>query len=181
MKRQIAIFIVPLLLAACAQHVQSRTQTTTDDRTTKAQGPIEAGSTVKRAHIDSLAWAVEILSREWFQGQVGDLPPNELPDKQEMEDDIADMRDDILRRVDHVLSASDAVKNGEPNDLANRAAIVRLVEEYSDLDQSVPIFTKLALSKVNDPAYRSGWRLCAIRIIAETYLPEARNMKLREP
>lgn len=129
---------------------------------------------------ESLASVVEILTREWFEGQLGDLPRDELPEEEVLEADIADMRDGVLRRVAGVLSASDAMTNGRPDDAANSAAMVRLVEAFAGLERTTPIFTKLALSKVNDPEYRSGWRLCAIRVIAETYLPQAQESHAQE-
>jgi hypothetical protein len=126
-----------------------------------------------------LVSAVETLTREWFRGQLADLPPDELPGKKELEADIVDMRDSVIRRIVATLKSSDALKNGLPNDPANAAALARLVIEYKELEPATPIFTKLALSKVGDPAYRTGWTLCAIRVIAETWLPQVREMSGR--
>jgi hypothetical protein len=126
-----------------------------------------------------LVAVVETLTREWFQGQLGDLPPDELPGKDELEADIRDMRDSVLRRVAVVLRSSDALKGGKPDDSANAAAMTRLVIAYKGIEPSTPIFTKLALSKVGTPAYQAGWPLCAIRVIAETFLPQSQEMSGR--
>jgi hypothetical protein len=122
-----------------------------------------------------LVAAVEGLTREWFRGQTGDLAPDELPSKAELEADIRDMRDRVLGRIADVLRTSDALKGGKPDDSANAAAMARLVVEYKGLESATPIFTRLALSKVGTPAYLAGWRLCAIRVVAETYLPQVRE------
>jgi hypothetical protein len=121
----------------------------------------------------SLASAVEELTREWFANQTGDLPADELPGRDVLDSDVVEMRDNVIRRISEVLETSDALADGIPDDAANAAAVARLVDAYEGLDDTTTIFTKLALSKAGDPAFQSGWRLCAIRVIAETWLPEA--------
>ena len=125
----------------------------------------------------SLESAVEELTRQWFEGQTADLPPEELPEQEFLVVDIADMRDNVLRRISEVLENSDALAGGIPDDAANAAAMIRLVEAYEGLESTTPVFTQLALSKASDPAYQSGWRLCAIRVIAETWLSEIQETR----
>lgn len=139
----------------------------------------QPGSISAQATDEALAFAVEELTREWFDEQLRDLSPEERQDQGLLEDDIAEMRDNVIRRISGVLETSDALADGVPDDAANAAAMARLVEAYEGLDSTTPVFTKLALSKADDPAYRSGWRLCAIRVIAETWLPQAEDMLAR--
>jgi len=123
----------------------------------------------------TLADAVETLVREWFKGQIGDLPPDELPPEDEIEADIESMRDEALASIARLQATTDSVKDGRPNDAANRSALDRLASEYRGLERATPIFTALALSKRGLPEYASGWRLCAIRLIAEEKLPSVRR------
>ena len=130
------------------------------------------GTTAAQSAAPSLASAVEELTREWYEQQTGDLPPDELPEQEILIVDIAEMRDNVMRRVSEVLENSDALAGGIPDDAANTAALIRLVEAYEGLESMTPVFTQLALSKASDPAYQSGWRLCAIRVVAETWLSQ---------
>lgn len=114
-----------------------------------------------------------VLCREWFDGQIGDLPADELPPQSEIEQDIVEMRDETLQRILKILANSDALRNRVPDDAANSKAMTELVERYVGHEATTPIFTKLALSKRGTEGYQNGWSLCAIRLIAETYLDQS--------
>lgn len=114
-----------------------------------------------------------VLCREWFDGQIGDLPEDELPPQSEIEEDIAQMRNETLDRIKSVLANSDAIRNRAPDDAANSDALRALSEKYIGHEATTPIFTKLALSKHGVDRYQSGWPQCAVRLIAETYLEQS--------
>lgn len=126
----------------------------------------------KKEHPE-LAAELLVLCREWFEGQIGDLPAEELPSNDEIEEDILQMRDDTLRRVKDRLLSTDAVQRGRPNDVANSSALSELIQRYSTHETTTPIFTKLALSKHGDARYQSGWPLCAIRLVADTWAEDS--------
>jgi hypothetical protein len=94
-----------------------------------------------------LAQTLEVLTREWFQNQIRDLPPDELPPVEEMESDIADMRDETLQRVARAFDNTDCTRDGRPNDRANAAAIERLAAAFVGLERTTPIFAKLPYRK----------------------------------
>ena len=114
-----------------------------------------------------------LLCREWFCGQIGDLPEDELPSRSEIEQDIVQMRDETLDRVRATLANSNAIKNRAPDDAANLEALNELSKKYVGHEATTPIFTKLALSKRGDDRYQKGWPLCAVRLIAESYLKQS--------
>ena len=114
-----------------------------------------------------------LLCREWFDGQIGDLPEDELPPRSEIEQDIVQMRDETLERIKEFISDSDAIAKSVPNDAANWEAMNELSKKYSGHEATTPIFTKLALSKQSDDRYQTGWPLCTIRLIAESYLKQS--------
>lgn len=179
MRLHLAIVIVPIAVAFgahCAPAHAEKGKAALATPTQSAHGS-ERGGTLHRH--ESLTSVVELLVREWIQRQTGSVPPDELPERNEIEQDIAQMRDEVLRKVADVLRASDALHNGKPDDAANRVALDRLVAEYQGLDRTTPSYVKLALSKANDPAYQSGWPICAIRLIAQAWLPDARDRHVR--
>jgi len=115
-----------------------------------------------------------ILCREWFEKQIGDLPEDELPAKEEIEEDILRMRDETFDRVISSVPAEKFLETVRvPNDDENKRALEDLVKAYSGHEDTTPIFTKLALSKIGKPRYQSGWSLCAIRLVAETWLEQS--------
>ena len=114
------------------------------------------------------------LCREWFQKQMRDLPEDELPAKEEIETDMVRMRDEIVTRIVTCAPAKNLLKeNKVPDDEGNKRAIAELVEAYSGHEDKTPFFTTLALSKINEPRYQSGWPLCTIRLIAEAWLEQS--------
>ena len=115
-----------------------------------------------------------LLCREWFQFQIGDLPDDDLPPQEEIEADIVQMRDETFDRLISSVPADRFLqKSGIPDDEKNRRALAALVKAYAGHDRTTPIFTKLALAKVDEPRYRGGWALCTLRLIAETYLEQS--------
>jgi len=116
---------------------------------------------------------LHLLCKEWFHNQIHDLPEDELPPQEEIDQDIIDMRDDTFQKVLPIIESSNSVRDGLPNDSLNSKVILELVEKYQGHEQNTPIFTKLALSKVNDSRYKIGWPLCVIRTIAETYFEQS--------
>ena len=126
----------------------------------------------KKEHPE-LAAELLVLCKEWFEGQIGDLPVDELPPDDEIEQDIIQMRDDTLRRVQDSLLRTDAIQKGKPDDAANSSALSELIRRYSGNESTTPIFTKLALSKYGVERYQSGWPLCTIRLIAETWAEDS--------
>ncbi len=119
--------------------------------------------------------AIHLLAEEWFEGQTADLSPEQLPPRDELEDDIAEFTDDVVERILPAFQATDCQRDGHPNDPANRAALSRLRNDYVGLEKTTPIFTALALSKHDEPPFSAGWPLCAIRLIAEIWLPQVRR------
>jgi hypothetical protein len=116
---------------------------------------------------------LHILCKEWFHTQIHDLPEDELPPQEEIDQDILDMRDDTFQRVHPFIQSTNAISNGDPDDTANSAALTELLEKYKGHEATTPIFTKLALSKAQEPKYNSGWPLCVIRVVAETWLQQS--------
>lgn len=115
-----------------------------------------------------------VLCREWFKHQIGDLPKYELPPQEEIEEDILQMRDETYDRLMSSVPVNKYLqKSTSPNDEANKMALEELVKAYSGHEKTTPIFTKLALSKIDEPRYQNGWALCAIRLVAETYLEQS--------
>ena len=127
----------------------------------------------KKKGLTELEDELLLLCREWFDGQIGDLPEDELPPESEIEQDIIQMRDETLERIKEYISGTDAISNHVPNDAANSKAMKELSGKYSGHEATTPIFTKLALSKQLDDRYQGGWPLCTIRLIAETYLKQS--------
>ena len=113
------------------------------------------------------------LCKQWFDNQIGHLPKDELPPQEEIDQDVLNMRDETFRSMLPCIESSDAMKNGEPDDVANSNALKTLVERYKGHEATTPIFTKLALSKIEKPEYGSGWPLCIVRIIAESNLEQS--------
>ena len=115
-----------------------------------------------------------VLSREWFKNQIGNLPEDELPPEKEIEADIVQMRDETFARIISSVPVQRYLTNSnEPADEKNTKALGEIIVAYSGHEDTTPIFTKLALSKVDEPRYQSGWGLCAIRLIAETWLEQS--------
>ena len=115
-----------------------------------------------------------VICREWFQCQVGDLPADERPPQEEIEQDIIQMRDETYHRVISAVPRKKFLRDdGRPSDAENARALKLLVERYAGHEDSTPIFTKLALAKVSEPRYQSGWPLCMIRLVAETWLDQS--------
>lgn len=110
-----------------------------------------------------------VLCREWFDGQIGELPDDELRPQSEIEHDIIQMRDATLDRINKLLSNSDATRNRAPDDIANLNALTELLKKYAGHEATTPIFTKLALSKRGVDRYQNGWPLCTVRLIAESF------------
>ena len=114
------------------------------------------------------------LCREWFQNQIGDLPDDELPTNEEIEADIVQMRDETFARVISSVPVNKFLsKNNTPDDEENKRILAELVKTYAGHENTTPIFTKLALSKINEPRYQNGWALCSVRLIAESYLEQS--------
>ena len=116
-----------------------------------------------------------MLCEQWFAGQLKDVPEDELPPKEEINRDMIEMRDEVFSRILPTLEAAECLSDGEPDDAANSKQLNRLVGEYEGLEATTPIFTKLALSKADQQDYQSGWPLCTIRLVAETYLKQSRE------
>ena len=115
-----------------------------------------------------------ILCREWFQHQIGDLPEDELPPDEEIEQDIVQMRDETFKKLISTVTTKKFIgKTNEPDDDENRETLQELVKAYAGHENTTPIFTKLALSKIDEPRYQSGWALCTVRLIAETYFEQS--------
>lgn len=114
-----------------------------------------------------------LLCSEWFDGQLGDLPASKKPAKAKIEQDALEMRDRTLRSLEDAIARSDAISKRKPNDVANLKAMSELTRMYSGHEATTPIFTKLALAKHTDDRYQEGWPLCAIRLIAESYLKQS--------
>ena len=115
-----------------------------------------------------------ILCKEWFKRQIGHLPNEELPPQEEIEQDIRQMRDETYERVIASVPVNKYLqKSKTPDDEKNRLALEQLAEAYAGHETTTPIFTKLALSKIDEPRYQSGWPLCAIRLVAETDLEQS--------
>ena len=84
------------------------------------------------------------------------------------------MRDETFSRVISSVPVSKfLMQNNIPDDEENKKALAELVKAYSGHDNTTPLFTKLALSKTDEPRYQSGWALCTIRLVAETYLEQS--------
>ena len=130
-------------------------------------------SLLKRKDYPELKEEFLVLCREWFQVQIGHLPPDELPPQSEIEQDISEMRDDTLNRIRATIRRANAIRRGQPDDAANADALTQLIEAYSGHEAKTPVFTRLALSKCDEPRYHSGWPLCAVRLIAETWLEQS--------
>ena len=118
-----------------------------------------------------------LLCREWFDQQLGDLPPSKKPAKAKMEHDALEMRDRTMLRLEDAIARSDAIVKRKPNDVANLKAMSELTRKYSGHEAMTPIFTKLALSKSSDDRYQKGWSLCAIRLVAESYLKQSTGIE----
>ena len=116
-----------------------------------------------------------VLSREWFKNQYHDLADDEWPSSEKHEQDILQMRDRTFNRIEPFIKPSKAIHKGQPNDKLNAKAMKELVKKYKGYEKTTPIFTTLALSKVEDDKYQSGWPLCTIRLIAETWLEQTMN------
>jgi len=129
----------------------------------------------KKKEIDYSIFLEElhILCKEWSQNQIGDLPEDELPSQEEINQDILDMRDGIFKRVLPFIQSSKSIVDDQPNDSQNLQTLSQLIEKYKGFEKTTPIFTKLALSKENDPRYKSGWPLCVIRTVGETWFEQS--------
>lgn len=113
------------------------------------------------------------LCKEWFDNQIGHLPKDELPPQEEIDQDVLGMRDEIFRKMLPQIESSNAIRNGGPDDEANLYALETLIEQFRGHGATTPIFTKLALSKADKSEYGSGWPLCVVRIVAESYLGQS--------
>ena len=115
-----------------------------------------------------------LLCREWFKGQIKDLPEDELPPKEEIERDIIQMRDETFERIISTVPTKKFLGNDNtPNDVENEKVFKGLVDAYAGHENTTPIFTILALSKVSELRYQSGWPLCTVRLVAETWLEQS--------
>lgn len=123
-----------------------------------------------------LSKTLDVLTREWFDGQLRDLPAEDMPPVEEVAADIAAMRNNTLQRIMPALHQTDCLSDDRPDDGANAAAVARLAAAFVGLEATTPTFTKLALSKIGIEGYTAGWPLCAIRLVAETWLPQARQL-----
>lgn len=115
-----------------------------------------------------------LLCEEWFQGQIRDLPEDELPPSAEIEADIVRMRTRTSARILSAVTLSrflDAA--GRPDDGRNRDALRSLMSAYQGHEATTGIFVTLALAKAAEPRYQSGWPLVTIRAIAETWLEQS--------
>ena len=129
----------------------------------------------KRNSYPELEAELHLLCREWFEGQIGHLPPDELPPQEEIEADVLEMRNDVYRKLSPMLKSSSALRGRKPNDAENDTTLANLVSAYSGRESTTPILTKLALSKRGDERYQTGWPLCTIRLIAEAWLEESKT------
>ena len=128
----------------------------------------------KQQNFPELRDELLILCREWFERQIGDLLKEELPPQEEIEEDILQMRDETYARIISSVPVDKYLhKSKSPDDETNRLSLKGLVEAYAGHEATTPIFTKLALSKIDEPRYQSGWPLFAIRVVAETYLEQS--------
>ena len=116
---------------------------------------------------------LHMLCKEWFHNQIHDLPEDELPPQEDIDQDILAMRNETYERMQPYIVASDSIVHGQPNDTYNTNALSKLVEAYNGHENTTPIFTKLALSKVDNPKYQNGWPLCVIKTIADTWLKQS--------
>lgn len=128
----------------------------------------------ERSHFPELKEELLTLCQEWFAGQISDIPEDELPPHEEIELDAIQMRD---RTYDRVLAAVPPRRFLDaaalPDDERNRRALSELTRAYVGHERTTPIFVHLAFSKLHEPLYQSGWPLCALRLIAETYLEQS--------
>ena len=129
--------------------------------------PVDVGSHLKGP--------IEAWVREWMVGQLADLPDDERPSEDELEDDIVRMRDEVLSRQQPTLNPFDGLRAGVPDDAVNRAALQRLKAAFAGMEADTPIFTSLVLAKIGQPDFASGWPLCALRVVLETSLKDVRQ------
>lgn len=132
----------------------------------------------KRKPVDvseHLRGPIEGWVREWMAAQMADVPEDECPSAEELEDDILRMRDEVLSRQQLTLSQFDGVRAGSPDDANNASALQRLVAAFAGQEANTPIFTALVLSKLGQPGYASGWPLCALRVVLETSLRDVKE------
>ena len=96
----------------------------------------------KRNSYPELEAELHLLCREWFEGQIGHLPPDELPPQEEIEADVLEMRNDVYRKLSPMLKSSSALRGRKPNDAENDTTLANLVSAYSGRESTTPILTK---------------------------------------
>lgn len=128
----------------------------------------------KRDGFPELEKELLVLCEEWFERQIGHLPKDELPARDEIEEDIVQMRDGTYQRIIAAVPPRRFLDGTEgPDDRQNRQTLAELLDAYRGHERTTPIFVALALSKVDDPRYQQGWPLAAIRLIAEVWLDQS--------
>jgi hypothetical protein len=129
----------------------------------------------KKKEIDYSEFIEElhIICKEWLHNQIHDLPEDELPPQEDIDQDILDMRNETFERMRPFIDESESIVQGSPNDKHNLNAFSKLIEEYNGHEQTTPIFTKLALSKVDNPKYQKGWPLFVVKTVADTWLEQS--------
>lgn len=105
---------------------------------------------------DKLRQPLHALVSEWMAGQLADLPDDEKPPQQELDDDIVHMREEALARLMPTFQGCDALSRGEPEDEANASALRRLQASYAGLEAGTPIFTMAGLVQGGTAQSRAG-------------------------
>ena len=128
----------------------------------------------KDAGLPELHAELLVLCEAWFERQIGDVPKDELPPRDEIEDDIVRMRDGVFGRVIGAVP-SDAFldETGRPDDARNRARLEALADAYRGHEATTPILVGIALAKANEPGYGAGWPLAAVRLVAKAWLEQS--------
>ena len=124
----------------------------------------------KNSKYDQLKEAIRKLCREWIDVQTRDLDADDIPPEAEIESDTLRMTDEVFTRITPLIETTNAISKGSPADDANTDALETIINRLNEHEALVPSFTKLALGKIEQAEYATGWGLCAVRLIVESAL-----------